>query len=68
MQTGAITRGQNVVIVDDLIATGKFIINLWRTSAKSHCTGGSALAAAELVNKSGGNIVEFLFCIEVAFL
>ncbi|KII94784.1 hypothetical protein PLICRDRAFT_97460 [Plicaturopsis crispa FD-325 SS-3] len=51
MQTGAITSGQNVVIIDDLIATG-----------------GSAKAAGELVAKSGGKTLEYLFIIELMFL
>ncbi|KAK9763370.1 adenine phosphoribosyltransferase [Basidiobolus ranarum] len=48
MSVGAIKSGDNVVIVDDLIATG-----------------GSAFAAGELVTKSGGNILEYLFMIEL---
>lgn len=42
----AIKKGMNVLIVDDLIATG-----------------GTALAAAKLVEKLGGNVVEFAFII-----
>ena len=44
----AISQGQRVVIVDDLIATG-----------------GTALAAAELVKKLGGEIVEFAFVVDL---
>jgi adenine phosphoribosyltransferase len=47
----AFTRGQRVVIVDDLLATG-----------------GTALAAAELVRKGGGVVAGFLFLVELAFL
>ncbi|KAJ3012860.1 UNVERIFIED_CONTAM: adenine phosphoribosyltransferase [Siphonaria sp. JEL0065] len=51
IQEGAIKAGQNVVILDDLIATG-----------------GSAKAAGELVKKSGGKTVEYVFFIELSFL
>jgi len=49
MQEGAIQHGQNVIIVDDLIATG-----------------GSASAAGALVRMQGGNILEYLFIVEVS--
>ncbi|KAI0321882.1 adenine phosphoribosyltransferase [Amylostereum chailletii] len=51
MQAGAIEKGQNVIVVDDLIATG-----------------GSAKAAADLVTQVGGNLLEFIFVIELTFL
>ncbi|KAH9843813.1 phosphoribosyltransferase-like protein [Rhodofomes roseus] len=51
MQEEGIKPGQNVVVVDDLIATG-----------------GSAKAAGQLVNKLGGNVLEYLFVIELPFL
>lgn len=51
MQSDAISKGQSVIIVDDIIATG-----------------GSAKAAGELVKKLGGNIVEYLFILELDFL
>lgn len=51
MQADAISKGQSVIIVDDIIATG-----------------GSAKAAGELVKKLGGNIVEYLFILELDFL
>jgi adenine phosphoribosyltransferase len=47
----ALTRGQRVVIVDDLLATG-----------------GTAAAAAKLVELIGGTVQEFLFLIELSFL
>ena len=47
----AIQKGANVVIHDDLIATG-----------------GTALAAARLIEKLGGNIVAFSFIMEIGFL
>ncbi|KAG9317550.1 adenine phosphoribosyltransferase [Chiua virens] len=51
MQDGAIRPGQNVIIVDDLIATG-----------------GSASAAGALVRLQGGNILEYLFIVEISAL
>lgn len=51
MQKDAIPAGANVVIVDDIIATG-----------------GSAVAAGELVQKVGAKIVEFEFFMELEFL
>lgn len=47
----AIPKGSNVVIVDDLLATG-----------------GTAAAAAHLVEKMGGKVAELAFVIELAFL
>ena len=47
----AIEKGKNVLIVDDLLATG-----------------GTAKAIAELVEKSGGNIYEAAFMIELEAL
>jgi len=44
----AIKKGQKILIVDDLIATG-----------------GTALAAAKLVKKLGGNVVEFAFIVDL---
>ena len=47
----AITEGQKVLIVDDLLATG-----------------GTAAAAGRLVEKLGGEVLGFLFLIELSFL
>ncbi len=51
MHTDAVTQGQNVLIHDDLLATG-----------------GSAAAAAELIQKCGGNIAGFSFLVSLDFL
>ncbi|CAI1623745.1 hypothetical protein SEUBUCD646_0M01230 [Saccharomyces eubayanus] len=51
MQKNAIPVGSNVVIVDDIIATG-----------------GSAVAAGELVDQIGANILEYDFVMELDFL
>ena len=51
MHVDAIQKGDNVVIVDDLLATG-----------------GTAMAAATLVEQLGGSIAEIDFLIELSFL
>lgn len=51
MHTDAIKKGQNVLIHDDLLATG-----------------GSAEAAAKLVEKCGGQIASFSFLVSLDFL
>ena len=51
MHQDAIAPGENVLIVDDLIATG-----------------GTALAAARMVESLGGTVVGFGFVIELEFL
>src|SRR3989344_3930028 len=51
MHQDAIKKGDRIVIVDDLLATG-----------------GTALAAAKLVEKLGGKVVGFCFLIELSFL
>ena len=51
MHIDSLAKGDQVIIVDDLLATG-----------------GTAMAAATLVNKLGGKIVEIDFLIELAFL
>ena len=48
MQADAIAPGQNVVIIDDLIATG-----------------GTALAAAELLRMAGASVTHALFVIDL---
>ena len=51
MHVDAVTAGERVVMVDDLLATG-----------------GTSAAAAVLVRKAGGNLVEAQFLIELEFL
>tara|TARA_B100000508_G_scaffold85617_1_gene66569 strand:+ start:580 stop:1107 length:528 start_codon:yes stop_codon:yes gene_type:complete len=51
MHVDAIEPGQNVLVHDDLLATG-----------------GTAVAAAELIKKQGGNVAGFSFIIELLFL
>ena len=47
----AIKPGENILLVDDLLATG-----------------GTAAAALDLLQKSGANIIGYLFLIELTFL
>lgn len=51
MHVDAIRAGQQVLLVDDLLATG-----------------GTMAAAAELIQKAGGQVAGFLFAIELSFL
>ncbi|KAI9698279.1 MAG: adenine phosphoribosyltransferase [Bogoriella megaspora] len=51
LQADAIQTGQNVLVVDDIIATG-----------------GSAAAAGSLVKQSGGNLLGYVFILELDFL
>ncbi len=51
MHEDSLQKGWNVIIHDDLLATG-----------------GTALAAAELVKKCGANITSFTFVVELGFL
>ena len=51
IHTDAVSDGQRVLLVDDLLATG-----------------GTAAAAASLVAKAGGQVVESVFFIELGFL
>jgi adenine phosphoribosyltransferase len=48
MHTDAINEGDNVLLVDDLIATG-----------------GTAIAACNLIKKLGGNIIECSFIVDL---
>jgi adenine phosphoribosyltransferase len=51
MHTDAVTQGERVLLVDDLLATG-----------------GTSAAAAVLIRKAGGQLLEALFLIELEFL
>lgn len=51
LQSGAVKKGQKVLIADDLIATG-----------------GTAVAAAQLIEELGGKVAGFAFVIELASL
>jgi len=51
IHTDALQKGERVVLIDDLIATG-----------------GTALAAIELINKMEAKIIENLFLIDLIFL
>lgn len=51
MQADAVKKGQKVLVVDDIIATG-----------------GSAAAAGNLVKKLGGELLGFVFILELDFL
>ena len=51
MHIDAITPGERIVLVDDLLATG-----------------GTSAAAAVLIRKAGGHLLEAQFLIELGFL
>ena len=69
MQVGVIQPGQNVVVVDDLVATGGYHICAPKEILLSpHCLGGSAAATGELIAKQGGKAIEYLFIVELTFL
>jgi adenine phosphoribosyltransferase len=51
MHTDALTAGERVVLIDDLLATG-----------------GTAAAAADLIRRAGGQLLEAQFLIELEFL
>ncbi len=51
MHQDALSKGQRVLIIDDLLATG-----------------GTAAAAAHLVEQGGGQVVEIEFLVELTFL
>lgn len=51
LQSGAVKKGQKVLVADDLIATG-----------------GTAVAAAHLIEELGGRVVGFAFVIELVGL
>lgn len=67
MQIESIKSGDNVVVVDDVLATGMQCSVLFNTFS-TLLPGGSAKAAGELVNKLGGKTLEYLFIVEISFL
>ena len=72
MQSDAFKKGQKVVIVDDIIATGKLeaIMSERRTTLLivDFYLGGSAKAAGNLVRKLGGDLLGYVFIMELDFL
>ena len=67
MQEGIVSTGANVVIIDDLIATGAYFKS-FISESDSYILGGSAMAAGELVRKQGGITLEYLFIVGLPFL
>jgi adenine phosphoribosyltransferase len=73
MQADAISPGQTVVIIDDVIATGAYCyLNITNSTDDRFLTrrfaGGSAAAAGELVEKLGGKLLQYLFIAEITSL
>lgn len=85
IQEDAIKPGQKVLIVDDIIATGRLCLKTSKPHflfasfclISSHSfakifvnifLGGSAAAAGELVKKLGGELVGYMFLLEISFL
>ena len=69
IQADAIKPGQTVVVIDDLIATGRLLFDAFLAHGSLRFrVGGSAKAAGELVSKLGGKTLEYLFIIELTFL
>lgn len=73
MQADAVKPGQNVIIIDDLIATGVIFsysvqLSLVELLSLRFRIGGSAKAAGELITKQGCKTIEYLFVIELTFL
>jgi adenine phosphoribosyltransferase len=66
MQSDSISPGTNVIVIDDVMATGEQ--HCATPVSCSRHTGGSAKAAGELIRKLGGNTLEYMFVIGVTFL
>ena len=69
VQKDAIKPGQRVVIVDDIIATGRFHFLILVLGQNTNIfLGGSAAAAGSLVKKLGGTLIGYVFILELDFL
>lgn len=80
MQADAVQKGQTVIVVDDLIATGAppvypyisframHSVPLTHLSVYFTLSGGSAKAAGELIKQQGASVLEYLFIIELTAL
>lgn len=69
MQQDAISEGQKVLVVDDIIATGKYSPFPRALSTVMDpiltCPGGSAKAAADLITQLKGQVMGYLFILEI---
>jgi adenine phosphoribosyltransferase len=70
MQQDAVNEGQKVLIVDDIIATGMFAFSLHKKVILHqltllYCLGGSAKAAADLVVQLKGQVMGYMFILEI---
>ncbi len=61
MHVDAMSVGERIVLVDDLLATGGMVDDLL-------ATGGTSAAAAVLIRKAGGHLLEAQFLIELESL
>ena len=69
IQADSIKRGQRVLIVDDIIATGMVgLLYSPQPECSCLCLGGSAAAAGSLVKKLGGTLLGYVFVLELDFL
>ena len=69
IQSDSIKPGQRVLIVDDIIATGKAsLLSSPQPECSCLCPGGSAAAAGSLVKKLGGILLGYVFILELDFL
>ena len=68
IQSDAIKEGQNVIVLDDIIATGMPQICLMPGVHPDFVPGGSAAAAGSLIEKLGGRLLGYIFLLELDFL
>lgn len=68
IQADSIKRGQQVLVVDDIIATGEFSFLGQSGSGTDTSAGGSAAAAGSLVKRLGGILLGYVFILELDFL